>query len=147
MFARERGELGMNRARSSSSGRCTRTSSGRPSSRGISGTDLREMARNEASVEEFAAQHSQRTSSEVGVEQAVREAEREGRRQAWAPPRRDSLSSSSARFQQEPQQDLPPHPTKKRTLPGKLKNEVECSLAATLFLARTLDTLFCRNTG
>ena len=76
-----------------------------------SGADLHEMSRSKTCVAEFAAEHSLRTKSEVGVEQARREAKRDGRHQAWAPPKRHSLSSSSARFQRDPHQPLPPHPT------------------------------------
>ena len=77
-----------------------------------SGADLHEMSRSKTCVAEFAAEHSLRTKSEVGVEQARREAKRDGRHQAWAPPKRHSLSSSSARFQRDPRQPLPPHPAK-----------------------------------
>ena len=76
-----------------------------------SGTDLHEMSRNKTSVAEFAAEHSLRAKSEVGVEQARREAKGDGRKQAWAPPKRQSLGSNSARFQRDPLPTLPPHPS------------------------------------
>ncbi|CAI8056287.1 WD repeat-containing protein on Y chromosome [Geodia barretti] len=76
-----------------------------------SGTDLHEMSRNKTSVAEFAAEHSLRAKSEVGVEQARREAKGDGRKQAWAPPKRQSLISNSARSQRDPLRTLPPHPS------------------------------------
>ena len=73
-----------------------------------SGSDLHEMSRSKMGIAEFAEGHSLKAKSEVGVEQARR---RESRgRQAWAPPMRHSLESSSARFQLDSGQTLPPHP-------------------------------------
>ena len=73
-----------------------------------SGSDLHEMSRSKMGIAEFAEGHSLKAKSEVGVEQARR---RESRgRQAWAPPMGHSLESSSARFQRDSGQTLPPHP-------------------------------------
>ena len=79
-------------------------------SKTVSNADLHEMARSKTSVRDFVAEDSLRAKSEVGVEQATREAKRAGRKQAWAPSMRHSLSSSSARFQNAPSSTLPPHP-------------------------------------
>ena len=110
-------------ARASRSARARSGVSRRPYGVGL----LEQEARSGTGVAEFVAEHAQRARSEVGVDQAVREAGRDGRRQAWAPPRRQSLSSSSARFQKEPCQTLPPHPNSlERADHHPAENEVEC---------------------
>lgn len=85
-----------------------RVRSARPTySRTVSNAELHELARSKTSIRDFAETHTLRAKSEVGVEQALREA---SRRQAWAPPGRQSLSSSSSTFQRKPSEPLPPHP-------------------------------------
>lgn len=76
----------------------------------VSDADLHELARSKTSVRDFAATHAQRTKSEVKVDEAVKETGKEARRQAWAPPSTQSLSSTSSRFNRKPSFYLPPHP-------------------------------------
>lgn len=76
----------------------------------VSDADLRELARNKTSVRDFATTHALRTKSEVRVDEAVKETDKEARRQAWAPPSTQNLSSTSSRFNHKPSFYLPPHP-------------------------------------
>lgn len=87
-----------------------RVRSARATSKTLSDADLHELARSKTGVRDFAATHALRTKSEVGVDEAVKETDKEARRQAWAPPKRQSLSSASFRFNQKPSICLPPHP-------------------------------------
>ena len=80
------------------------------SSRSISDADLHQLSRNRTSVGDFASTHKLHSKSESRVKVAVKEAGRVARKQAWAPPLRQSLSSSSSRFCREPTPSLPPHP-------------------------------------
>jgi WD40 repeat protein len=82
----------------------------------VSNADLHELARSKTSVRDFAETHTLRAKSEVGVDQA------RSRRQAWAPPRRQSLSSSSSTFQRKPSEPLPPHPNTPLRSPGGVDN-------------------------
>ena len=77
----------------------------------VSNAELHELARSKRSVRDFVEGHALQTKSEVGVDQAKREAKRAGSKQAWAPPKRQNLSSSSARFQHKSYKPLPPHPS------------------------------------
>lgn len=87
-----------------------RVRSARVTATTVSDADLRELARNKTSVRDFATAHSLRTKSEVGVDEAVKETGKEARRQAWAPPSTQTLSSTSSRFNHKPSFYLPPHP-------------------------------------
>ena len=87
-----------------------RVRSARATSKTLSNADLHEIARRKTSIQDFVTEHPLRAKSEVGVDQAVREAKREGRKQAWAPTARHSLSSNSATFQHTASPTLPPHP-------------------------------------
>ena len=103
--------------RRGSSGRVMRGRAG-STSKTLSDADLHELARNKSSVRDFTAGHSLHTKSEVGVEEAVREADMAARKQAWAPPQRQRLRSNSSRFRHEPPLSLPPHPNTPVLLPS-----------------------------
>lgn len=87
-----------------------RVRSARPTAKTVSDADLRELARSKTSVRDFTEVHALRAKSEVGVDEAMKEADRDARKQAWAPPMRQSLSSSSSIIHHTPSSSLPPHP-------------------------------------
>ena len=81
-------------------------------SKSVSDADLYELSRNRTSVADFASSREllSKSGSEIEVISAEKSLGKVARKQAWAPPQRAALSSSSSRFRREPTPSLPPHP-------------------------------------
>ena len=81
-------------------------------SKSVSDADIYELSRNRTSVADFASSHEllSKSGSEIEIISAEKSVGKVVRKQAWAPPQRASLSSSSSRFRREPTPSLPPHP-------------------------------------
>ena len=108
------------------------------SSRSISDADLHQLSRNRTSVGDFTSTHKLHSKSESKVEVAVKEAGKTARKQAWAPPLRQSLSSNSSRFFREPTPSLPPHPA--TPLPSRGFTFPELTKVRDWFVFHTVNT-------
>lgn len=76
----------------------------------ISSADLRDLAHDPHSLSYLASSYEAATKSAVGFNHACKQTVHDSSKQAWAPIAKQTLASSSSRFQDGPEPHLPPNP-------------------------------------
>lgn len=76
----------------------------------MSAADLRDLAHNPHSLSHLASSYEAATKSAVGFNFACKQTVHDSNKQAWAPIAKQSLASSSSRFQAGSEPLLPPNP-------------------------------------
>ena len=105
--------------------RSSRQKSAKGRSRKISDPELQDLARNPASLSAMASSYEALSRSAVGFSDASKIVARDSSRQAWAPPAKQNLASSSARFHSNT--PLPQNPTLPAHPPPRAFGRVSCT--------------------